>query len=143
MKFLREVRVKYGKKVPLVDPIRSPHQIAEFIRKKVLTTNAKEHLVLLCLDGQHDVVSYSIIGIGTATSCVFHPREVFQPAIMAGAVSIVLSHNHPSNNNEPSKEDYQVTKLAKDCAKMLGINFLDHIIVTDTSYYSMHEHGKL
>jgi DNA repair protein RadC len=143
MKYLREVRVKYGKKIPLVAAIRSPQQIADFIRKKVLTTNAKEHLVLICLDGNHDVIAYNLLGIGTATSCTFHPREVFQPAIVAGAVSIILAHNHPSNNLEPSKEDLQVTKIAKEGAKLLGIKLLDHIIITDTGHYSLHEAGNI
>jgi DNA repair protein RadC len=143
MKYIREVQVKYGKKVPIVDAIRSPQQVADFIRKKVLTTNAKEHLIVLCLDGNHDVIAYNTIGIGTATSCTFHPREVFQPAIAVGSVSIILAHNHPSNNNEPSKEDLAVTKLAKECSKMLGIKFLDHIIITDTDYYSFQDRGKL
>ena len=110
--------------------IKGPNDVADFVRS-VLTDNSREHCVALYLDGAHQVVSYSIISIGTANMSVVHPREVFQRAILAGAISIIIAHNHPSGVLTPSDEDHKVTKRLKDAGEILGIKLLDHLIVTD------------
>jgi DNA repair protein RadC len=142
MKYVRQVSVRYGKKHKSAVDIRGPEAIAKFARK-IIKENGKEHLIMFCLDGNHSVVAYNVVAVGTATSAPVHPREVFQPAIMAGAVSIVLCHNHPSGNVEPSREDLSVTKTLLEASKYLGIKLLDHVIVGQDAYHSMHEHGQL
>jgi DNA repair protein RadC len=100
--------------------------------------------MLFCLDGNHSIAAYNVVSVGTATSTVVHPREVFQPAILAGAVSIIVAHNHPSGSIEPSQEDFKATDQLKQASKLLGIKLLDHIIVGEKdSYYSFQEHGKM
>jgi len=110
--------------------------VADFVRS-ILTDNSREHFVALYLDGAHQVTSYSIVSIGTANASMVHPREVFQRAILAGAVSIIIAHNHPSGVLTPSDEDHKVTQRLKDAGDILGIKLLDHIIISDHSQKSI------
>ena len=143
MKYIREVSVRYGKKQKALDLVRGPSDISKII-KKIIKENGKEHFMLFCLDGNHAVVAYNIVSIGTQNMAPVHPREVFQPALLAGAVSIIIAHNHPSGNIEPSREDFACTKKLMEAAELLQIKLLDHIIVGDNdNYYSMQEKGTL
>jgi DNA repair protein RadC len=142
MHYIREVSVRYGKAKRSRESIRTPEAIAKLTRK-IIKENGKEHVILFCLDGNHAVAAYNVISIGNQTSAPIHPREIFQTAILAGSVSFVLTHNHPSGNVEPSREDINMTKLLLEGSKLLGIKFLDHIIVGDFSHYSMHEYGYM
>ncbi|MFN9292342.1 MAG: JAB domain-containing protein, partial [Planctomyces sp.] len=81
-----------------------PEQAAAFIRS-ILSDNSREHFVALYLDGAHRIACYSIVSIGTANSCPVHPRKVLQRAILCGAVSLLVAHNHPSGVLTPSRED--------------------------------------
>ena len=94
----------------------------------------------LYLNGAHQVVSYSTISIGTANASIVHPREVFQRAILAGAISLVVAHNHPSGNLTPSAEDYNVTKRLKEAGEVIGIQLLDHLIISDVANVSIIDH---
>ena len=143
MHYVREVKVRYTRKIKTKTDIRSAGDVAKFVRTKILQDNSKEHVVLLCLDGSHSVAAYNIVSIGSATSAIVHPREVFQPAILAGSVSIILVHNHPSGSTEPSVEDVKTTEMLKEAGKMVGIKLLDHVIVGDHSHYSFQERGAL
>lgn len=136
--FIREVTVNYKKaKVP-AEAITSPAIAARLLRK-ILPCNSKEHFLALYLDGANKPVSYNVVSTGTANSSVVHPREVFQPAILAGAVQIVIAHNHPSGQTLPSQADRGVTKRLKEAGNILGIPILDHVIVTDDDFYSFSE----
>jgi DNA repair protein RadC len=144
MQYIREIKVRYGRKQKTKSPVRSSLDIVHFINRKILLDNSKEHFMLFCLDGSHNIAAYNVVSIGTATSALVHPREVFQPAILAGAVSIIVAHNHPSGSIEPSQEDFKSTDQLKQASKLLGIRLLDHIIVGEgNSYYSFQEHGKM
>lgn len=141
--FIREITLKYGRKVKAArQSITEPEEAALFIRA-VLPDNVREHFVCLFLDGSNAVVAYSIIATGTASTCPVHPREVFQPAILAGACRIIVAHNHPSGSIKPSSMDCDVTRNLKAASLLLGIPILEHLIVTDDHYYSFHEHGSI
>jgi DNA repair protein RadC len=127
--FIREVRVSYLQTGEQQFRMRSPQDVAEFVRK-VLSDNSREHCVALYFNGSNSVVSFSTISIGTANTATVHPREVFQRAISCGATSLVICHNHPSG----------ATTL-KEAGDLLGIPLLDHVIVTDSSFYSLKENG--
>ena len=118
----------------MLSAIQGPDHVAQFVRS-ILTDNSREHFVALYLDGANQVVSYSIISIGTANMSIVHPREVFQRAILAGAVSIVVAHN-PSGILTPSQEDIEVTRLEK-AGDILAIKMLDHVIVTNVAHHSI------
>jgi DNA repair protein RadC len=94
----------------------------------------QEYFVCLTLDGANRLIAKRIISIGTLTSSLVHPREVFAEAITDRAASIIVTHNHPSGNLEPSQADREVTIRLQDAAKLIGITMLDHIIVTRTSF---------
>ena len=90
--------------------------------------NDQEHFVVACLDTKHVPLSVYRITTGTLDASLVHPREVFKPAIVEGASAIILSHNHPSGDPTPSREDHQVTSQLTDVGKTIGINVLDHVI---------------
>ena len=91
---------------------------------------AKEVFKVFLLDSNNAVISSEIISIGTLNLAIVHPREIFKLAIIKSANSIVLVHNHPSGNVEPSKEDIEITHQLRKAGALLGINILDHVIVS-------------
>jgi len=93
--------------------------------------NDQERFVVACLDTKKRVQSVVLITIGTLDASLVHPREVFKPAILEGSSSIILSHNHPSGDSTPSREDREVTTRLKAAGKILGIDVVDHIIHGD------------
>lgn len=137
---LREVVVNFKNTKKTYSKIREASGVAETVRK-CLITNAKENFIALYLDGAHAVIAYSVVSVGLQNVTQVHPREVFQAAILCGAVALVIAHNHPSGNLEPSKEDIKVTKVLKESGELLGIKLLDHVIVTDSSFFSFVENG--
>ena len=103
----------------------------------------KETLYLLSLDLNNHLIKLSLLSIGTLTQTLADTREVLKTALLKGAVSIVLVHNHPSDNLEPSFEDKLFTKEIALACPCVGLNFLDHIIVTERNYYSFKLSGLL
>ena len=83
-----------------------------------------------------------LVTVGTLTSSLVHPRETFRRAVMAGAASIIIAHNHPSGEADPSDEDMKVTRAMLDAGNILGITMLDHIIFTNDNYFSFRNNGK-
>ena len=135
---IREARVNYVPSCLEMTRIKGPPDAAEFVRN-VLTDNSREHFVALYLNSVHEIIAYSIVSIGTANSALASPREVFQRAVMTGAISIIVAHNHPSGDTVPSSEDRAVTRRLRDAGKILAIPILDHIIVTAKSFLSLKE----
>jgi len=110
---------------PIIDsPEKAVEQLADIRGKK------QEYFVCLTLDGANRLIAKRVITIGTLTASLVHPREVFADAITDRAASIIVAHNHPSGNLTPSPVDIEVTKTLTDAAKLLGIELIDHIIVT-------------
>ena len=140
--YVREVRINYhGPKRKVFKGIKESKDAAEII-KKLLPDNSREHFIGLYLNGAHEMIAYSVIATGVANSCPVHAREVYQPAILSGAVAVLVAHNHPSGERTPSSADRAVTKMLKDAGDLLNIKLLDHLIVTDESHYSfMTEEG--
>ena len=95
--------------------------------------NDQEKFVVACLDTKNRVQCVVVVTIGTLDASLVHPREVFKPAFLEGSSSVILSHNHPSGNTTPSREDIQVTDRLTEAGKLLGIDVLDHIIYGDGS----------
>ena len=93
----------------------------------------QERFVVACLDTKHRVQSVVVVTVGTLDASLVHPREVFKPAILEGSSAVVLSHNHPSGDMTPSREDHAVTEQLTEAGKLLGISVLDHIIHGDGS----------
>lgn len=96
----------------------------------------KEHFSVMMLDTKNKIIGVSLVSIGTLNQALVHPREVFRPAVMAAANSVILCHNHPSGSVKPSEEDISITSRLIEAGRYIGINVLDHIILGDTNYLS-------
>lgn len=128
--FSREAIVQYrGRRIPVEAPIREPHQAVDLARR-VVHDEAREHFLALYLDGRHRPIAHSVVSIGTATASLVHPREVFQTAVLTGATALLVLHNHPSGDPNPSTEDHDVTRRLYGAGKILGIPLLDSIVWT-------------
>lgn len=103
----------------------------------------QEHFIVITLNGAGCLIHKRTVFIGTLNRSLVHPREVFADAISDRASGIILMHNHPSGDTEPSKEDILVTERLQEGAKILGIEIVDHIIFSSKSHYSFKENGKL
>lgn len=134
--FIREVRVQYQRSEARPFKIEEPEHIARFLRN-VAIDNSREQVFALYLDGAHQVACYSIISIGGAASCSVHPREIFQRAILVGAISIAVAHNHPSGSLKPSEPDWLLTSRLHSAGALLTIPLLDHVIFSDKGQVSL------
>jgi DNA repair protein RadC len=101
-----------------------------------LRDNKKEHFVILYLDIRNQEIKRETISVGSLTASLVHPREVFEPAIKNYAAQVILAHNHPSGNPEPSDDDIKMTKRLKESGIILGIEVIDHIIIGKNKYFS-------
>lgn len=129
---IREVSIRYrGPSLSVNDQLTRPEQAAAFARK-ITHCDSREHFHVLFLDGRHRPIAYSLLSLGTATASLVHPREVFQPAVLVGAVAVIALHNHPSNDPRPSTEDRELTERLADAGRVLGIELLDHVVWTRT-----------
>lgn len=102
-------------------------------------TLKKEHLRGLYLNSRYQLVHDEVISVGSLTANVVHPREVFQPAIERSAVAVIIAHNHPSGDLEPTQADREVTNQLRSAGAILGIELLDHLIITRDTYKSLLE----
>lgn len=94
----------------------------------------KEHVVAFYLDTQQRLIERRIISVGTLDTSLVHPREIFELALELSSAGVVLAHNHPSGNLDPSDEDIEITKRIADAGDLLGITLVDHIIVSDKDF---------
>lgn len=109
---------------------------AVFNSVKEIRDSKKEHLMAIYLDIKNREIVREIISVGTLTANLAHPREIFEPAVKLLAASIIIVHNHPSGETNPSKEDIEITKQLHKAGEIMGIPILDHIIVTKDGFYS-------
>jgi len=117
--------------------ILSPREVWEEL--KDIRGQKKEHFAVFFLDTQNEVIKREIVSIGTLNASLIHPREVFEPAVKYLSAHIIIAHNHPSGSLEPSEEDLRVTRRLAEAGRLLGIELLDHVIVTATGYASFKE----
>lgn len=126
-------RIFEDKKIT-ISQILSPRDI--FDELKDIRGSKKEHFIVFFLDARNQQIKREIISIGTINANLVHPREVFEPAVKYLAVQIIIAHNHPSGNPEPSEEDAAITKRLIEAGKILGIEVIDHVIVTRDDFRS-------
>jgi DNA repair protein RadC len=101
----------------------------------------REIFVVVLLDTKHVPIGTNIVSIGTLNASFTHPREVFKPAILLGASAIIISHNHPSGDPTPSREDIAITRRLEKAGEILGIQVLDHIIIGRGRHWSVRGDG--
>lgn len=115
--------------------VRTAEQAYRYVEE--IATSQKEQLRGIYLNSRYQVIHSEVISVGSLTANIVHPREVFQPAIEHGAVAVIVAHNHPSGDKQPSKEDRQVTLSLQKAGELLGIELLDHLIVVKGGYNSL------
>ena len=130
--------------------LNAPAAIAAYLRSAFEENPMQEAFYCVYLDRKNHPLARHMITLGTATSTLATPREVFRGAILAGATALVVAHNHPSGDPAPSAADVQITRVLRDAAKIIDIDLLDHVIVGDAKadprgmgYYSFRESGVL
>ena len=101
----------------------------------------REGFIVISLDIKNQPLTINLVSIGTLNSNLIHPREVMKSAILSNAANIIVAHNHPSGILEPSKEDISITTRLKESGKIIGIELLDHLIVSNEDYISLRERG--
>ncbi len=103
----------------------------------------REHFIAITLNGASRIIGTRVISIGSTTQTLVHPALVYRDAILENAVGLIVSHNHPSGQLEPSTEDKRVTKRLKEVGTLMGIELLDHVILTSSGFYSFREEDLL
>jgi len=125
---------------------RKPVQYSEDVVKiiaKDLKDKKKEHCKAILLNSRNQLVNIVDISIGSLTANILHPREIFKEAIQASAASVILVHNHPSGDCEPSEDDLKITKRVSEAGKILNIEVLDHLIIAKNGFLSFKEKGLI
>lgn len=118
--------------------IRCGSDVADLCRA-IIAEDPREHFLALYLDVRHKLLAAHTVAIGYANGCPVHPREIFLPAVALGAVAVIVAHNHPSGDPEPSVEDKAITERLEQAGELLGIPCLDHIVLGDDAFYSFTE----
>lgn len=115
--------------------VRTAREVFDYVND--MRNLSKEHLRGIYLNAHYKVIHDEIISIGTVDGSIIHPREVFKPAVERSAVALILVHNHPSGETEASEADIAVTKQLVEAGKLLGVDLIDHVIVTQDSFASV------
>lgn len=103
----------------------------------------QEHVVALYLNTKNDIIKNETVFVGSLNTSVAHPREIFKGAVRYSAARVIVAHNHPSGNTEPSEADLSFTRRIVDAGEMMGIEVIDHIIVGEEKYCSLRESGMM
>ncbi|MCL2265599.1 MAG: DNA repair protein RadC [Treponema sp.] len=121
--------------------IKQPVDIYTLVRH--YADRKQERFISLSLNGAHEVLAVRIVTIGLVNKTIVHPREVFADLIQDRAAAFCVAHNHPSGQMESSAEDDEITERLQQSAKILGLHFVDHIIFSETEWWSFRENGKI
>lgn len=140
------MRIKISDKLKR-EPISKPKMMAGILIKVLKAEEKddrmKEHFWGIYLNARNIIVRIELIHLGTLNACLAHPRETFRPAITSSCASIIVLHNHSSNDVEPSQDDINLTKRLVEAGKILGIEVLDHIVINEQGKYYSFKANKL
>ncbi|MEF3309590.1 JAB domain-containing protein [Paenibacillus sp. GYB004] len=122
--------------------IRTPEDAANLFRQFIGDCD-RESFCILCLNTKNEPTALHQVSTGTLNASLVHPRETYKLAILANSASIIAAHNHPSGEATPSPEDVEITERLRDSGALLGIDFLDHLVIGDNNFVSMKERGLM
>ncbi len=143
LKFFQALSTHYAKeKLSKKIALDSPQVVATFLQEKI-GREKKEHFFILSLDSRNNLVKMNNVSTGTLDASLVHPREVFKEAIQASAAKVIIAHNHPSGDPEPSEGDLVITNRLVEAGKILEIAVVDHIIITNANFLSFKERKLL
>jgi DNA repair protein RadC len=139
IELVREPGVKLAERPRLTDPASCVPVLAQYIGDA-----DREVFVVAMLTIRHRLLGLHTVCVGCLTSTLVHPREVFKPAILAGSAAIVVAHNHPSGDPEPSADDIALTRRLAAAGQLLGIEILDHLVLGEGGHFvSLRHRGAL
>ena len=143
--FIPKVQISMVKEIFVANPVyRCSEDVANGeIVEKELKHSDREKFICLHFNVKNQVISYEVVSVGSLCSSIVHPREVFKAAILANAASVLFMHNHPSGNTEPSIDDIESTNRLCKAGSILGINILDHLIITPNDFLSFRQKGLM
>ena len=143
IKLFQVLLERYRKeKIPRKISLNCPEEVVEYLKEK-LGKEKKEHFLVLALDSRNNLIKITNVSVGILDANLVHPREVFKEAILAHAAQVILVHNHPSGDPQPSEEDLEITKRLIEAGKILGIEVVDHIVITKTGFFSFKERALI
>jgi len=137
------VRLRKKQKKALTNTKDVHSFVWNIIRRKPLFDRQKEHVYVIGMSRSQQIIYVDWVSMGTVHGTVAEPREIFRMAILKGVSSIIMVHNHPSNNPKPSKQDLVVTQQVVAAGKIIGIQVLDHVIICANRHYSFYLNGKI
>lgn len=121
--------------------LQAPRDVLAQVQE--IRSRKKENFVVLYLNARNQLLHKEFVSIGSLNAALVHPREVFAPAIQHASASVILTHNHPSGDCQPSSEDIELTKRLVSAGELLGIEVLDHLIVSNSNYLSLKEQSLM
>jgi DNA repair protein RadC len=133
MVYLQDSKIKVQGTQQVVKVFQDLLQLEDAIDRE------KEHFYVMHLDTRSRINLVELVSLGTLTSALVHPRETYRRAVVQGSANIIVAHNHPSGEVEPSAEDTKTTKLLFDAGQILGISMLDHVIFATGKYFSFRD----
>ncbi len=143
LKIFQEISECYAREqIPEEIKLDSSQAVAKYLQKSI-GREKKEYFVMLSLGARNNLIKISNISVGSLNASIVHPREVFKEAIQASADEVIIAHNHPSGDPEPSDEDHQMTDKLVRAGLLLDISVKDHIIVTKDRFFSFYKKGLL
>ncbi len=141
--FLREIEIRFkGPRRSAAGSFGQPAAAADFFRG-LIGDDVRESFIAAYLDARHKPFGWRTVSVGTLTASLVHPREVFQAAVAQSAAAVIVAHNHPSGDAQPSAEDGVVTERLIEAGKILGITLLDHIVIGESGFISFREQSGL
>lgn len=144
---VRELRLEYRPRPDLGRydnriPLKTPREAATFLLP-IFEKETVEVFLAVFLTTKHTLIGFHEVSRGTLDSTPAHPREVFKAAILANSAAVIVAHNHPSGDPDPSPDDVALTEKLRLAGALIGIDLLDSMIVADGRYYSFKEGGRL
>jgi DNA repair protein RadC len=128
-------------KIKVQDSIQVAKVFQDLLLLEDTIDQEKEHFYVMHLDTRSRINMVELVNIGTLTASLVHPRETFRRAVIRGSASIIVAHNHPSGEVDPSEEDTKVTKLLFEAGNILGIKMLDHVIFAKVMFFSFRDNN--
>lgn len=140
-KIIAAIEIGRRNALPIIEKVTSPTEALPYLRK--IRNKNKEHIMCLYLNASSELIHAEIVSLGGLNYTLLEPRDVFSPAFSLPATAIILAHNHPSGKIDPSLADKKTTIKLVQASNVLGVQLLDHLIVTKQAYFSFKEAGLL